>query len=378
MHLKFLASPFIFCLLCLYGIAGTKKDSLTPTNATWRSERESYHKCRKDVLLKLGKGKKKNKKNLKRAKKSIQNCRAMFPESAALTLCRKRAFKDFKDRANYIPTALKECRHEYKKMRFSPQAYQPIRRYRGYIIFAGANLADTRYFSKKQILSSSNYSLNTSYFDCNKLKLVLTKKEKPEYLLFGNRLSHYIPLSNIPFPKLRQHLEPKLTKNTEDITHKTLGLLHFNKKDNNIISYLPSTPCSFQPDAQSPFEAVKLYYIPDVVKKTATPYFAIAFYKENSKIPLSQLTEEVSRELGDSFQVIRGKGDMTFIAEKPIQYFDHEGDPKDLCKFPREHSLVAAIASKQEYARYLLLSNIRNQCNMGDRLASRFLRKASK
>ena len=240
-------------------------------------------------------------------------------------------------------------------------------------MFAGRSLVDAFKIDKK-FLKMDGPELKQGGFSCQSIVDVLAKKSDPENLLFGNVIQNFIPFQDVKTKQFQDNLQ---FEEKEDgppaVKHRSLGLLEL--QNDKIINYPPIASCSFWPSQDSPLESVKIYYLIDIRKRVLFPYFAIAFYKEMTRIPLSQLTEEVIAELGTEFKVFRGKGPIHYLAQEAPADFDREGDPINLCQFPRKHPYLGAIATDdQENVRYLLLSNINSQCRFGDRMASRFLK----
>ena len=103
------------------------------------------------------------------------------------------------------------------------------------------------------------------------------------------------------------------------------------------------------------------------------PYFGIAFYRDDTKIPQLQLVDEIIGALGKEYVSSPSKSGLIFIGKSKVKRFDSEGDPRNLCKFPRKHRLIVPQLGLEESqdAAYTLLANVANLCKFGDRMASR-------
>ena len=59
-----------------------------------------------------------------------------------------------------------------------------------------------------------------------------------------------------------------------------------------------------------------------------------------------------------------------------VNYYDHQGDPKNLCKGSRSNSEIIILGHYKKAKRvdFIVVANIENLCNFGDKAASNFLK----
>ena len=88
-----------------------------------------------------------------------------------------------------------------------------------------------------------------------------------------------------------------------------------------------------------------------------------------------ELVSDVSFRLGRNYKAYSKDATTVFISALPFEEVDRERDPRNICKTPRKHQFVAVIrtlATNANAPEYLLLANVLNLCEYGDRLARRW------
>ena len=106
----------------------------------------------------------------------------------------------------------------------------------------------------------------------------------------------------------------------------------------------------------------------------------ITFYHESKAPQVNETIELLKKRFGEGYMVTesrRQKG-FVYIARAPLNEFDSEGDPRNLCKQPRTHEFLSAIKiaeAKNLVIDYILVANIKNLCAFGDAFLSKLFKK---
>ena len=356
-----------------------EKSKIQKAEPVKKSTKRSYKKCRQGAVVKIRRVKDK-KIHGKLLKEAVARCREQHPAAAVLIDCKKEAVRAYGSNREYLPTALKECKDKYTDFKFQTSNSSPLKVIDNEAFFAGVGLNKNRRIYDLKKKKNKRATNQIGNFDCENLQETMTKAQKPSYLLFGNDPRTYLALKQQNKTTLIQTLGINANKASDTIEHPYLGQVHWQRSLRYITNFFPSASCTYAGKDMGIYESIQVYYLIDQQKKIATPYFGIAFYKEKTRIPLAQLLEEVKTLLGEGYVTSKSKSGLDLIAKTEIQHFDHEGDPRNLCQFPRKHDFLAAISSSATKGQkdYLVVSNIGNLCKYGDRFGSRFLKHGFK
>lgn len=383
---SYVLSTLFVCSSALHA-ASTKRVQFSQSEIKKaRQERADYKKCRKQALLRARgyKGEKRS----RYLKYAVNHCREQFPAISILRSCKKQAVQAYKDRPDYLKSAVAACRNEFKQALFDPANPQPFYSHKDDLFFAGAGLNAPLRLDILRSLDGPKNNRQFGNFNCSVLADTAADQRQPEYLLFGNDLRSFLPLRTTSLEQLESYFKPKSdqTEQPDDSTdksgprpaiiHRDWGELRFEPEPERSIQYFPSSFCSFDRQLGNLYSDIKIYYLLDRESKTAVPYFGIAFYNPEARVEMDQLLTALQESLGSEFDVRHKKAKHRIVAQTGFVSFDEEGDPYNLCQFPRLHHRLAIVSldDSERYVNYLLLSNLDNLCKYGDRLASRLLR----
>ncbi|WP_132315358.1 hypothetical protein [Pseudobacteriovorax antillogorgiicola] len=369
-----LAILWLFCSLATPSLA--QKSKIRQEKPTRTSSNKSYRSCRKAAVAEAKKLKSKRH-QVRFLKQAASRCRERHPAVSILTDCKRNAIRAYKDDRDYLPVALKECKEKYQSFLFQPDESLPFRVDEGRIFFAGVGLNSNREVKPSSSKEDKSDNNDIGNFDCESLGQTFGRHLDPQFLLFGNDPRSYIPLKQTSKRSLLRGLKVQTKKKMEVQVNPYLGQVYWHRQSKSVTNYFPSASCSYGGENQGLYDGIKIYYLIDLEKNMATPYFGIAFYRKGTNIPVSQLIEEVKTKLGEGYVTSKSKSGLDLVAKAEIKRFDHEGDPRNLCQFPRKHRVIGAVAADDsgQFAAYTLLSNIGNLCKYGDRFASRLLKK---
>ncbi len=352
-----------------------------------RQERADYQKCRKQALrrAKTLQGDKRS----RYLKLAVNHCREQFPAISILRDCKKEAVRAYKDRPEYLKAAVQECRDSFKQSLFDPSDPLPLRTHADDLFFAGAGLNAPLRLKILKTLDGPKDNRQFGNFNCSVLSETAAGQRPPEYLLFGNDLRSFLPLRTTSFEQLRSYFSDQQTNPEElldspangattptNILNRDWGELSFDTTEERTTQYFPASFCSFNRQLGNLYADIKIYYLLDRDSKTAVPYFGISFYQPEAKVEPQTLIENLQAKLGSDFEIRHKKGKHWILAKTGFLSFDEEGDPYNLCQFPRLHHRLAILSldEQDQYVNYFLLSNLDNLCKYGDRLASRLLK----
>jgi hypothetical protein len=200
-----------------------------------------------------------------------------------------------------------------------------------------------------------------------------------QHLLFGNHPKLFASGKDQPaFLQKLTGLSPKIAKDNRYLDLPGFGRLYGDARTKQAVVYFPAGSCEFESNAGGIFAGLNLFYLVDEKSQMATPYFGIAYYRPGQKtVNTPELVNEVIAKLGLDYKPYSKDAQSIFIAATPFKEVDKERDPRNICELPRPHKLVAVIrtlAGKPNVPEYLLLANIRNLCEYGDRRAANLLR----
>jgi len=332
---------------------------------------EDYLSCRKSTVLALRQAK--DKVAAKRhAQAALLECRDLYPGVVALSGCKKVALTAHQADPAKLKAALTECQAQYRKLAYDPRNPIPLQLLKGEPLFAGIGL------SAERLMAGRAAALGN--FDCAPLARDLSGQSQPEYMLFGNEPRHFAGLSAPSGQDLKKLLRLKpAPKGVKERYFDSAFLGRFYQvKNSQFAAYFPSSFCFYAAKLGPLFASLKVYYLVDRPREAALPYFAAAFYNETAKVPsVDELATSFAATLGPEYKTLVGKRGVVFVAAGPIAEFDSEGDPLNLCRTPRSHHLVGVVKphSGSKRAEVLILSNIDNLCNYGDRLAAHALKQ---
>ena len=75
-------------------------------------------------------------------------CREEYPSYFMMSLCKSKALKNYSNSPTDFKLAMKDCRSEYSKLKFSPKSTIPVTWHKDKIYFAGAGLNTTLKINK--------------------------------------------------------------------------------------------------------------------------------------------------------------------------------------------------------------------------------------
>ena len=329
-----------------------------------------YKQCKTDAFAQSKKYKNNSKKRRTTLAKMLIQCREEFPSYHMINVCKAAALKNYRNSPTDFKLAMKECRSEYKKLKFSTKDLVPVTWHKDKIYFAGAGLNSVlKLRSQNDTIGMSEVFGN---FNCKNTVGAKNNKNLIEYLLIGNSLDSWRPFAHSKQNKIIKNLS--LSEKNPKVISDTLGELNYNSKSKEVSNFLPSSFCYFDRQLDYSVDAIKTYYLLNLDSNTATPYFGIAFYRDRKKPSVKKVLRILKKKWPFDITVAR-KENYTLISELPIDEFDNEGDPKNLCKGARPNSEIVMIGhlNKAKKADFVVVANVNNLCTFGDKAAERFL-----
>jgi hypothetical protein len=299
----------------------------------------------------------------------IGRCTDRFPAAGLFHECKKNLFKSAKG-AEIEPEDVARCKELLSAASFDSSKPAPIFVGSGQVVFAGVGLNR----------SVSTTGMVVPNYNCNQLQSVLANVPKNgQHLLFGNHPKLFASGKDQPaFLQKLTGLSPKIAKDNRYLDLPGFGRLYGDARTKQAVVYFPAGSCEFESNAGGIFAGLNLFYLVDEKSQMATPYFGIAYYRPGQKtVNTPELVNEVIAKLGLDYKPYSKDAQSIFIAATPFKEVDKERDPRNICELPRPHKLVAVIrtlAGKPNVPEYLLLANIRNLCEYGDRRAANLLR----
>jgi hypothetical protein len=340
-----------------------QKSRLSPFKVTQiKKGHLSFNKCKKDALREF------KRENLsdENLKQLLTACSERFPTAKMLLDCKKKALETAK-RAKQSPNKnLQRCKKWLIAATFDPDEPLPFYKQGQRIFFAGIGLNSP--------LDSS--ALNLPNFDCKEIENAMSNIKRAAYILFGNHPRVFQGLNKIPMKRLMKEIGFKRPRQNGVDTK--LGRIFGKLNESRGELYFPTMACSFNNEPGTVFSGLSIYYLLDPRAHKVHPYFGIAYYSEKQKkVKKSALTKMLSRMLGKSFKILPKNKRVKFFAESQITERDAEKDPKNLCRKPRNHRMVAVIQAKESAPKnpdYLLVANIESLCSFGDQMAKYLLK----
>ena len=241
----------------------------------------------------------------------------------------------------------------------------------GQLFFGGIGMNKTQ----------SAATLDPPNFDCDRLNKSILNPLEAQYILFGNHPKVFKTLGPLSAADLAKTLQ--LENLSKADTKRGAGTAGFGRIFNGLEKptstvFFPAAPCDFDGQMGKAFSGLSAYYLIDKGAGEVTPYFGIAHYRPGIKdLTTKELVTkliEVMNGGGTGYHAIIKNDTTAFVANSDFTEYDDEKDPRNVCKDPRANSLIGIVqAAKDNPAkpRYLVVANVRNLCEYGDRLAVR-------
>lgn len=340
-----------------------KKSGLTPAKVRQATkDRKSYENCRKDAVSQLRRGTL----SKRQFEATLTTCKENFPGASLYIACKKSAIRTAKAKSVAEEDAAGQCKRYLTATAFDPAEPVPFFVESGQLFFAGIGLNR----------SQPTTSLAPPNFDCARLKAAAADPKKAQHLLFGNHPRAFAGLAEQTAKGLSNLFRvSKAPKTGTEIPG--FGRFYGDLKGNSGISYFPTAPCDFEAESGDLYAGLSAYYLLDQASSSVTPYFGIAYYRaDQTKLTTQKLTQDLIRSLGGSFKAIAKNRQVTFITESSIAETDDEQDPKNLCRQPRPHRFVGVVQGQKNAPNrpeYVILANVKNLCDFGDRLGKRLV-----
>ncbi|MCX6126833.1 MAG: hypothetical protein NTV34_19075 [Proteobacteria bacterium] len=311
--------------------------------------------------------------------KALGICREQFPGAALYLQCKKDLLKD-KPQLVPEPQAVASCQKYLTAASFEPT--EPI------AFFIHNSEAYLAGLGLNQEVESAK--LAPPNFNCEPYHLTETNLDGAQYILFGNSPNAFGTIGTIQQKFLHQvsqgltaAKQPKTKETNENITADNFfkiigfGRLFAEKKPGGPtaqIAYFPSAPCHFSAPLGDIFSGISAHYLIHPTSKAATPYFGVTYFnKDRPAISTGKLVTEMLKRLGPAYKLYKKNAETVFLAAASFTEFDLEGDPRNVCKSPRLQQFIGIVHSFKETSgrpNYLILANIKNLCDYGDRLAN--------
>lgn len=370
---NFISPHLIFVLLVSSGFGNLPRlkaaGKLSPAvRQNIQTSNRSFKKCRSDALT-LMKG---GKLSPKRLKRRLVGCKEKFPGASLYIDCKKKALKALKGKKDKVKVKEKiaECKQLLRDTSFEAEKPIPFNLYRSKYFFAGIG------FNKRLSLRE----LDLPNFDCSNAKSAVKKPKSAEFFLFGNHPQMFRVFSRSSPRQLIKDL--KLPKAMPPDGHfvPNLGKVFGNVASKSASLFFPSTSCVFNGQLGSNFTGLSIYYLIDTKSSLLLPYFTIAFYHPDfSALSKKEMISEINKMLSTSSERTYTQTSISklidVISNGKIKEFDEEGDPRNLCAKPRRHRMISVIKgreNKPEKIEYVIMANIRNLCQFGDRATRAF------
>jgi hypothetical protein len=372
----------VFCLLffCTYGqvYAANKPEKIVSSGGPLLSSKKppskNYDSCRKELVKKIKNG------SLNKFKftQELNACRENYPASVVYASCKKQLLKKSKNKKT-PPNMLQECRDLQKVLEFAPDNPAPFLVEQGQLYFAGIGI------NRSQPTSQ----INPPNFVCTRLQNASKSIASAQYLLFGNHPSTFRGFKNKSpddiLSALGEGLRPsgsaggKKARNRSTresgLDYVGFGRIYDKPTSSKALTFFPVAACDFNSETGPQFGALSTYYLIDALAASVTPLFGIAYFKENQTMfTTNDVEEALKKQLGNEFNIIKKNDSTSFLAISIPEEFDEEGDPKNLCKEPRNHKFFGIVQGQKSKANrpdFVLLASVKNLCDFGDRLSLR-------
>lgn len=326
---------------------------------------QEYNNCRSDVLANVKSGRL----PIERSRVELDGCRKRFSGASLYSDCKAKVLKTKANKdAETIRKAIIQCQDYLVAGNFNPDDPFPFKlELGGKISFAGIEFND----------SSVVTDLKPINFDCGNVRLVVNSPDKARYSFFGNQPRLFANLGDIKNKAdLFRVLGLKRIPANGKARVPGFGEINGDPALKQSVVYFPTAQCDYERAVGRVYTGLQIHYLMDFAQKEAIPYMAVAYYEPKLQtIATTDIERKMLGTMGPGSIVTAKKGDQTrFIASGQLTEFDAEGDPMHLCKKPRKHAFLGVIRSSQgptHAPNYLMLANIKNLCDYGDRLAAR-------
>ncbi len=358
---------FLVISAIAYSPQGLAKDTeLSPAKIQQiKKTRKSYDSCRKEAIEQY-KTKAINKKKFTVA---LKGCKENFPGADLYITCKKQAIAQAKSENIDEEQAVSQCRRYLIATEFDGEIGVPFFTQIGQLYFAGIGLNHSQPVA----------SLSPPNFDCSGLQSAFKQPKSMQYLLFGNHPANFSGFAELEASKLEQYIKPKGKPSTKGNILPGLGKLYGAEKLSASVLYFPVAACDYNSDPGPIFSGLSAYYLLDKTGGKASPYFGISYYKpEQTKITATQIIDQLKLSLGPDYKIIKKSDRVSFLATTDFTAFDDEKDPKNICEKPRNHKFIVVLQTVKgdaEKPEYLLLANIKNLCDHGDRVSERVVER---
>jgi len=345
--------------------AWAQKSRLSPAKIKeFKKTSANFGSCRKQALTQLKAGSISKRK----FEISLRQCKENFPGADLYVSCKKNAIKAAKSKKISPDKAVRQCQRFMVAASFDPSNPLPLFIDDGKVFFAGVGLNHQ---------STPLNAISPPNFDCGRLVTFARNPEQAQYLLFGNHPSKFTGFSSMSNSDLVKKL--RIKKPSKDgVLVPELGKLSGDPKDKSSVLFFPSAPCDFESELGEIFAGISTYHLIDSPGSTITPYFGIAYYRQDqTTITSEKAIEGLVKELGGTFKTFAKGNNVTFIAAENFTETDDEQDPKNLCDQPRVHRFVGVVQGRKEdpsKPEYFIIANIKNLCDFGDLLTRRLVR----
>jgi hypothetical protein len=361
----------VWQLIVTYALLGSipakgKDTELSPAKIQQiKKTRKSYDSCRKEALEQF-----KNKSiNKKKFSIALRGCKENFPGADLYITCKKQAINQARSDGVDEEQAVTQCRRYLIATEFDGENGVPYFTEIGQLYFAGIGLNHSQPVS----------ALNPPNFDCSALQTTFKQPKTSQYLLFGNHPAQFSGFTDLDPKKLESFIKPAGKASKDGNILPGLGKLYGADKLESSVLYFPVAACDYNSDPGRIFSGLSAYYLLDKTGGKASPYFGISYYKPDQKeITTSKILDQLKILLGPEYKIIKKSPHVSFIATNDFKSFDDEKDPKNLCEKPRNHKFIAilqTVKSAPEKPEYLLIANIKNLCDHGDRVSERLVER---
>jgi hypothetical protein len=358
---RWLTLSLLLAAAMLPSPAVAQKSKLSPAKVKQiKKTRKSFDNCRKEALEQLKQGAISKKK----FEVALNTCQENFPGASLYITCKKSAIKTAESQNISADQAIDQCKRYLLATQFDEAQPLPFFVEAGQFYFSGIGL-------NKSIPAAS---LDPPNFDCEKLQAIVKNPKDAQYFLFGNHPRVFAGLEPRKGPALMKTLRlAKPSSKGADVSG--FGRVFGDPRGAGGVVFFPSSSCDFDADPGDIFAGLSAYYLLDAASSTVTPYFGIAYYKQGgSPLSTSKLVAALVRSLGSNFKAFKKNELTTFVAAAPVSETDDEQDPKNLCRTPRAHRFVGVVQGRKDaptQPEYLILANVKNLCEFGDKLGKR-------
>ena len=340
-----------------------KNSGLSPAKVKQISKtRKSFEACRKESIEDLKEGKLSKRK----FEVALTACKESFPGADLYVTCKKQAIQAARAKHVAATQAVEQCKRYLIATTFDPDQPLPFFAEAGQLYFASIGL------NRSQPLSA----LAPPNFSCDKLQAAAHNPLEAQYFLFGSQPREFAGLADLKGSELTELL--KMSKPAPGgFDSAGFGRVFNDPRAASGMVYFPTAACDFEAEPGELLAGLSAYYLIDQSATSATPYFGIAYYKQDQRrTTTAKLVQGLIQILGPTYKSTAKNDYVTFIAAAGLAEVDEEQDPKNLCKQPRQHRFIAIVQGRKDKPskpEYVMLANVKNLCDFGDRLAKRLV-----